>query len=50
MASSSFSIDSIIEKRGAKGEFRSLDVDSRIVLPVSVNIRVLVTSGDVLHA
>lgn len=49
-ACSSFSIDSIIEKRNFKNEFRSLDVDSRIILPVSVNIRVLITSGDVLHA
>lgn len=31
------------------GEFRLLDVDHRLVLPVGKNIRGLVTGGDVIH-
>jgi len=32
------------------GELRLLETDNRIVLPVGVAVRVLVTSGDVLHS
>jgi len=34
----------------AKSPKRLLEVDNRLYLPVETNIRVLVTSGDVLHA
>jgi cytochrome c oxidase subunit 2 len=33
-----------------KGQIRLLDVDNRLILPVSVHIRALVTSVDVLHS
>jgi|TARA_B100000683_G_scaffold269669_2_gene307096 heme/copper-type cytochrome/quinol oxidase subunit 2 len=32
------------------GELRLLEVDNRIVLPINTHIRILVTSGDVLHS
>ena len=32
------------------GQFRLLEVDNRIVLPVDTNIRLLITSGDVIHS
>nr|YP_009654760.1 cytochrome c oxidase subunit II [Cloresmus pulchellus]QCI09315.1 cytochrome c oxidase subunit II [Cloresmus pulchellus] len=32
------------------GEFRLLEVDNRVVLPMNVQIRVLVTAADVLHS
>ncbi len=32
------------------GQLRLLETDSRVVLPVATNIRILVTAGDVLHA
>ncbi len=32
------------------GQFRLLEVDNRVVLPVNTHIRVLITAGDVLHA
>lgn len=32
------------------GEFRLLEVDNRIVLPINLEIRVLVTAADVIHA
>jgi len=32
------------------GSFRLLEVDNRVVLPVSTHIRVLITSADVLHS
>jgi len=34
----------------SKGEFRLLEVDNRIVLPVNTNVRVICTSADVLHS
>nr|YP_010381765.1 cytochrome c oxidase subunit II [Perotrochus quoyanus]YP_010381778.1 cytochrome c oxidase subunit II [Perotrochus charlestonensis]UDL72153.1 cytochrome c oxidase subunit II [Perotrochus quoyanus]UDL72166.1 cytochrome c oxidase subunit II [Perotrochus charlestonensis] len=34
----------------SSGEFRLLEVDHRAVLPVSADIRVLVTSADVIHS
>lgn len=46
-----FMFDSyIISELEKKSQFRLLDVDSRLVLPYATNIRVLVTSADVLHA
>lgn len=33
-----------------KGMLRLLEVDNRLYLPVEVNIRLLITSGDVLHS
>jgi cytochrome c oxidase subunit 2 len=32
------------------GELRLLEVDNRVVLPVSTHVRVLVTAADVLHS
>lgn len=32
------------------GQYRLLETDNRVVLPVGTNIRILVTSADVLHA
>jgi cytochrome c oxidase subunit 2 len=32
------------------GELRLLEVDNRVVLPVSTHIRVLITAADVLHS
>nr|YP_010692654.1 cytochrome c oxidase subunit II [Notobitus meleagris]WBV80529.1 cytochrome c oxidase subunit 2 [Notobitus meleagris] len=32
------------------GEFRLLEVDNRVVLPMNIQIRVLVTAADVLHS
>lgn len=32
------------------GQLRLLEVDNRIVLPIDTNIRLLVTSGDVIHS
>lgn len=32
-----------------KGDFRLLEVDNKIVLPVGCHIRIIVTSGDVIH-
>ncbi len=34
----------------AKGSFRLLEVDNRVILPTSTHIRVLVTAADVLHS
>lgn len=31
------------------GEYRLLDVDHRVVLPINKELRALITSGDVLH-
>nr|YP_009925534.1 cytochrome c oxidase subunit II [Paratectonatica tigrina]QNH82256.1 cytochrome c oxidase subunit II [Paratectonatica tigrina]UBI44057.1 cytochrome c oxidase subunit 2 [Paratectonatica tigrina] len=33
-----------------KGDFRLLEVDHRVVLPINTDIRVLVTSADVIHS
>lgn len=35
---------------GPQGQLRLLDVDNRVVVPVGANIRVLVTSADVMHS
>jgi len=34
----------------APGEFRLLEVDNRVVLPIHLEIRVLVTAADVIHS
>nr|QBC73140.1 cytochrome c oxidase subunit II [Bathysciadiidae sp. MNHN-IM-2013-40843] len=34
----------------SEGDFRLLDVDNRLVIPIHTCVRVLVTSGDVIHA
>jgi len=34
----------------SKMEYRLLETDTRVVLPVGATIRVLITSGDVLHS
>jgi len=31
------------------GDFRLLEVDNKLIVPVGVNIRVIVTATDVLH-
>lgn len=33
-----------------EGQFRLLEVDHRVVLPIGVEVRILVTSADVIHA
>jgi len=33
-----------------EGQIRNLDVDNRVVVPANKNIRLLVTSGDVIHS
>ena len=40
--------DNQIDK--SKGQLRLLETDNRVVLPIDTNIRVLLTSNDVLHA
>ena len=32
------------------GELRSLEVDNRVVLPIEITIRILISSKDVLHS
>ena len=41
--------DSYITPSVGLGEFRLLDVDHRVVLPVGKEVRGLVTGGDVIH-
>lgn len=41
--------DSYMVSSPERGEYRLLDVDHRVVLPVSKNVRGLVTGGDVIH-
>ena len=41
--------DSYMLSTSSIGEFRLLDVDHRVVLPVNKNVRGLVTGGDVIH-
>ena len=40
----------IAEDDLAEGQLRLLEVDNRVVLPTKMHIRVLITSGDVLHS
>lgn len=46
------SYDSFIVPRNilSPGEFRILEVDNRLVVPINTEIRLLVTSSDVIHA
>lgn len=32
------------------GDFRLLEVDHRVVLPIKIDVRVSITSGDVIHS
>lgn len=41
--------DSYMRASPSLGEFRLLDVDHRVVLPVHKGIRGLITAADVLH-
>lgn len=41
--------DSYMLSSPSLGEFRLLEVDNRVVLPVGVGVRGLVTGGDVIH-
>jgi len=45
-----FDSNMIAQKDLKPGQLRLLEVDNRIVLPVETNIRLLVTSGDVIHS
>lgn len=40
----------VLEEDLTLGSLRLLEVDSRIVLPIKVHIRILITSSDVLHS
>lgn len=40
----------ITENDLENGQFRLLEVDNRVVLPINTHIRVLITAGDVLHS
>jgi len=46
------SYDSFITPRNIlnQGEFRILEVDNRLIIPINTEIRLLVTSSDVIHA
>jgi cytochrome c oxidase subunit 2 len=45
-----FDSNMIATKDLKPGQIRLLEVDNRIVLPIETNIRLLVTSGDVIHS
>jgi cytochrome c oxidase subunit 2 len=32
------------------GDFRNLEVDNRLVVPVDTHVRILVTGADVIHS
>lgn len=38
------------EDRLSRGEFRLLEVDNRLVLPLETQVRAVVTAADVLHS
>lgn len=42
--------DSFIEKNFDNKIFRLLDVDNRIILPINLNLRILLSSLDVIHS
>jgi cytochrome c oxidase subunit 2 len=50
--SSGINFDSymVAEDELEKGQFRLLEVDNRIILPINTHIRVLITAADVLHS
>jgi cytochrome c oxidase subunit 2 len=33
-----------------EGDFRLLEVDNRVIVPVDTHVRVIVTSADVIHS
>jgi len=45
-----FEFDSYMVRNPSSGEFRLLDVDHRVVLPVGKSVRGLVTGADVIHS
>ena len=40
----------LLDKDLREGQFRLLEVDNRLMLPVKVNVKFLITSSDVLHS
>lgn len=49
LADFNLDFDSYIISQATEGDFRLLDVDHRVVLPVSKEIRTLISAADVLH-
>lgn len=45
----SLEFDSYLVPHPWEGEFRLLDVDNRIVLPVNKDLRALISAADVIH-
>ncbi len=45
-----FNSNMIAEDELKPGQLRNLDVDNRVVVPANKNVRILVTSGDVIHS
>ena len=46
----SFSSYPIPDDKRTAGQLRNLDVDNRVVVPANKNVRLLTTSGDVIHS
>jgi heme/copper-type cytochrome/quinol oxidase subunit 2 len=40
----------LVESDLLQGQIRLLEVDNRLVLPIETNLRILITSSDVLHS
>jgi heme/copper-type cytochrome/quinol oxidase subunit 2 len=40
----------VVEDNLVMGQLRLLEVDNRLALPVETNLRILITSSDVLHS
>jgi len=40
----------VVENNLVIGQLRLLEVDNRLALPVETNLRILITSSDVLHS
>jgi heme/copper-type cytochrome/quinol oxidase subunit 2 len=40
----------LLEKDLILGQLRLLEVDKRLALPIETNLRILITSADVLHS
>jgi heme/copper-type cytochrome/quinol oxidase subunit 2 len=40
----------LVESDLLPGQLRLLEVDNRLVLPIETNLRILITSSDVLHS
>lgn len=45
-----FNSNMIAEDELKEGQLRNLEVDNRVVVPANKNVRILVTSGDVIHS